>query len=465
MTQEEATRLIGGIYDSIFDTITKAAPGGKPLMAPATTVLSLAKPGIAITAKDFRNPWTPGNPTPAGIQPALNTAALVDDAIKLSGLYTQSGIGISEVYGQIMSGVHIKAQPANPANEKQLDDAFAVLSRIVEVIDPETGVKSNKPVESTLLTDYNTNYQAYTAAQSVYTAAYLEAQKTQTGKATWPMMAASYQVPVKIAYDKWRSNFADKVEQAQAIMNTSSQNALSKAFNFAKGIFESYGATLENTDGGMAKKIYRSTLLPSDWYSLTSAGGWATFDSKTANFSQSNSSEFTSGGGSAGFSLGIFSIGGGGGHSQTSQHMSAQTSDIQISFSYKLVTIRRPWLTFSLFGLPGWDMSNMYKKGSISNGSKQNQLASKMPLLPTSFVVVKGVVIKAKWSQQDRDFIKKQTSAGGGFGIGPFTISGSYAHSSTKETFTSSIAGDSIIIPGVQIIGWISQVVPYSPTL
>ena len=465
MTQEEAIRLIGGIYDSIFDTITKAAPGGKPLMAPATTVLSLAKPGIAITAKDFRNPWTPGNPDPAGIQPALNTAALVDDALKLSGLYTQSGVGISEVYRQIMDGVHIKAQPANPANDKQLDDAFNVLNRKVEQTDPETGEKTMKTVESTLLTDYNTNMMAYNAAQAVYTAAYLEAQKTQTGKATWPMMAANYQVPVKIAYDKWRSNFADKIEQAQAIMQTSSQNSLSKAFKYAKDIFESYGVTLEDVDKAMSRKIYRSTLLPSDWYSLSSAGGWATFDSKTSNFSQSNSSEYTSGGGSAGFSLGIFSIGGGGGHSQTSQHMSAQTSDIQISFSYKLVTVRRPWLTFSLFGLPGWDMSNMYKKGSISNGTKASQLASKMPLLPTSFVVVKGVVIKAKWSQQDRDFIKKQTSAGGGFGIGPFTISGSYAHSSTKETFTSSIAGDSIIIPGVQIIGWISQVVPYSPSL
>ncbi|RYY18931.1 MAG: hypothetical protein EOO36_06995, partial [Cytophagaceae bacterium] len=269
MTQEEATRLIGGIYDSIFDTITKAAPGGKPLMAPATTVLSLAKPSIAITPKDFRNPWTPGNPTAAGIQPALNTAALVDDAIKLSGLYTQSGVGISEVYGQVMDSVHIKTQAPNPANDKQLDDAFNVLNRKVEQTDPETGEKTTKTVESTLLTDYNTNMIAYNMAQAVYTAAYLEAQKTQTGRATWPMLAPNYQVPVKIAYDKWRSNFADKVEQAQSIMQTSSQNALSKAFKYAKDVFESYGVTLENVDKAMSRKIYRSTLLPSDWYSLT----------------------------------------------------------------------------------------------------------------------------------------------------------------------------------------------------
>ncbi|MGI4862535.1 MAG: hypothetical protein ACRYFZ_01335 [Janthinobacterium lividum] len=465
MTQEEATRLVGSIYDSIFDTITKAAPGNKPLMPPATTMLSLAKPAIAITAKDFRNPWTPGNPVPAGIPAALNTAALVDDAIKFSGIYTLSGVGISEIYKQIMDSVHIKAQAPNPANDKQLDDAFAVLYRKVEVTDSETGEKSMKTVESTLLTDYNTNWQAYTAAQSVYTAAYLEAQKTLSGKSTWPMMAPSYQVPVKVAYDKWRSNYADKVEQAQSIMTVSSQNGLSKAFHNAQEVFESYGAVLEDTDGGMAKKIYRSTLLPSDWYSLTSAGTWATFDSKTSNTSTTNSSDYTAGGGSAGFSLGIFSVGGGGGHSTTSSHMDTATTDISVTFSYKLVTIRRPWLTFSLFGTQGWDMTNLYKKGSISNGSKVGQSASKMALLPTSFVVVKGVTIKAKWSQKDRDFIKKQTNAGGGFGIGPFQISGSYAHSSSKETFTSSIAGDSIIVPGVQIIGWVSQVVPYSPSL
>ncbi len=55
------------------------------------------------------------------------------------------------------------------------------------------------------------------------------------------------------------------------------------------------------------------------------------------------------------------------------------------------------------------------------------------------------------------------TSGGGGFSIGPFSIGGSYAHSHSKETFSSAITGGTIRVPGVQIIGVISQVVPLCP--
>ena len=61
MTNEESTKLVQGIFDGIFNSLTKAEPGGKPLAPPATTVLSLMKPAMAINSKDYRNPWTPGN--------------------------------------------------------------------------------------------------------------------------------------------------------------------------------------------------------------------------------------------------------------------------------------------------------------------------------------------------------------------------------------------------------------------
>lgn len=468
MTQEEATRLIGGIYDSIFDSITKAAPGGKPIAAPASTMLSLAKPAKTIKSTDYSNPWTPGNNL-GSKQAALNVITLVDDAIKLSALYTPSGgVNISDVYGQIMDGVHIKAQAPDPATDKQLDDAFNVLSRKVQVPDPDTGVPAEKTLDTTLYADYKTNLTAYNAQALAYTNAYLEAQKTVAGKANWPLLAPALQVPVKIAYDQWRSNYADKVEQALAIQQTSSQNSLSKAFKKAKDIFMSYGVALDETGSatttGTQRLSYRSSLLPSDWYS-TRSNGWATFDSNTVNYNQNNSSDYKSGGGAAGFSLGIFSVGGGGGHSQENRHMDAQTTNVQVSFMYKLVTINRPWLTLSILGTQGWDLSNLYSKGQISNGSKLNQLNAKMPLMPTGFVIAKQIKITAKWSQQDLEYIKKQTSAGGGFSIGPFSIGGSYTGSSTHSTYTSSINGDTIVAPDMQIIGWLSQVVPYAPAL
>lgn len=462
MTQEEVTNLVQGIYDGIFDSITRAEPGGKPVMPAASTVLSLMKPGMAIRSRDFANPWTPGN-IHGSQDAALHTAQLADIAPKMSSLWTDSGNTISNIYGGIMNGVQIPAQPPNPAIEAQLANAENVLYRQIDVTDPETGQVTKKRVESQLYRDYLDNQQAYFSQRAAYIGAYTQAQATAAGKATWPLVAPTMQIPVKAAYDKWRSGGADQVEQAIAIKNTSSQNALSKAFDNAKKVFEGYGVQLDETGSGLSPMIHRCSLLPSDWHSVNSSSKWTTIDSASGSFYRSSKSEFTSGGGSVGFSLGIFSIGGGGGHSVQHKKVSTQTNNLRFSYEYTYVTFRRPWLMFNLLGTQGWNLQNLYPKGKISNGSKSNQDNSLMPLLPTGMVVARNIRISAQWDSSEYDYIKKQTQAGGGFGIGPFRIGGSYAHSSTNETFSSAFAGDSIVTPGVQIIGWVSQVVPFCP--
>ena len=461
MTIDEVQKLIQGIFDNIFNSVTTAEPGGKPVMSSSTTVLSLMKPGMAINSKDFRNPWTPGNSS-GSMDAAINTARLVDVIPKLSAIYTDSGSTISQVYKQVLDGVCIPAQPANAAIEKQLTDADAVLYRMVDTVDPDTGEVTAKRVETSLYRDYLDNQAAYNSARIGYIGAYLEAQKTTSGRNTWPLIATTLQLPVRQAYDRWRSGGADKVEQAMAIINTSSQNALQKAWDSAKKTFEGYGVALDDSGTGLSTPIQRSSLLPSNWHS-TSSTGWTRYDSAASSVATSNTSDYKSYGGSAGFSLGLFSIGGSAGHSSQSQHASAETKDLRISFSYTLVTVRRPWLTYNLLGTKGWNLGNLYGKGKLSNGTKAGQTNSVWPLLPTSFVVVKDVVISATWSKADLDLIKSKTSGGGGFAIGPFSIGGSYTSSHSKETYQSSIAGGKITVPGVQIIGVISQVVPYGP--
>lgn len=461
MTIDEVQKLIQGIFDNIFNSVTSAEPGGKPVMTAATTVLSLMKPGMAINSADFRNPWTPGNVN-GSQDAAINTARLVDVAPKMSAIYTDSGNTISQVYKQILDGVCIPAQAPNPAIEKQLADADAVLYRTVDMIDPDTGESVPKRIETQLYRDYLDNQAAYNAARIGYIGAYLEAQKTASGKNTWPLIATTLQLPVRQAYDRWRSGGADRVEQAMAIINTSSQNALQKAFDQAKKTFEGYGVALDDSGTGMSTPIQRSSLLPSNWHS-TSSTGWTSYDSAASTVATSNTSDYKSYGGSAGFNLGLFSIGGSAGHTSQSQHASAETTNLRISFSYTLVTIRRPWMTSNLLGTKGWNLGNLFSRGKVSAGGKANQGSSVMPLLPTSFVVVKDVVISASWSKSDMDLIKSKTSGGGGFAIGPFSIGGTYASSRSKQTYSAAFTGGTIRVPGVQIIGVISQIVPLCP--
>ena len=158
-----------------------------------------------------------------------------------------------------------------------MKDSHDLLFRNVDVTDPDTGEHQTKVAETVLYRDYLDNQASYTNARQAYIAAYLEAQKTAGGRNTWPLIAPSLQVPVKTAYDRWRAESADKVEQAIAIINTSSQNALSKAFDNAKHIFEGYGVTLEET-GGLSTPIQRVSLLPSDWHNEHSTTKWTTLD-------------------------------------------------------------------------------------------------------------------------------------------------------------------------------------------
>ena len=75
MTLTEVSKLIQGIFDNIFNSVTQAEPGGKPVAQASSTVLTLMKPGLAINSADFRNPWTPGNSSGSQDAAILQAAA------------------------------------------------------------------------------------------------------------------------------------------------------------------------------------------------------------------------------------------------------------------------------------------------------------------------------------------------------------------------------------------------------
>jgi hypothetical protein len=459
MTAQEMDNLVQGVFDSIFNSATKAEPGGRPLLPAASTMLTLMKPGMAINPADYRNPWTPGNN--AGSQDAaINSSRLVDAIPKANSLYQDSGKTISQVYGDILASVSIPKQAPNPALDAQIEAAYAVLYRVIDETDPDTGEVLKKTIETQLYRDYKDNEIGYQNARMAYIQAFQIAQETPQGRNTWPMIAPTLQIPVKQAWDKWRANKADLIEQNVAIMATSAQNTLQKAFKKAQDIFEGYGATLEET-GGMSPKIQRVSLIPSNWYSSNDNTGWTTVKIASGSTIANSSSDYKSFGASAGFSLGIFSIGASAGGSKQSRQFSSETKNLSFEFSYKLVGIRRAWMSFHLFGTKTWNLGNFSpKKGGISNGSK-NQPSNMWPLMPISFVVVKGIKIKASWAKTDWDMMKSTLSAGGSVGIGPFSIGGNYAQSHSEEHFSSAFANGEITVPGVQIIGWLNTIVPF----
>lgn len=122
-----------------------------------------------------------------------------------------------------MNELNIPTTLPNPISEQQIADACAVLYQFAKAPDPDTGEVTDQKLETQLYRDYLDNQAVYIDARRAYSDAYLKAQKTAIGRNTWPMVASTFQLSVNNAYEKWRAGGADKVEQALAILTTSSK--------------------------------------------------------------------------------------------------------------------------------------------------------------------------------------------------------------------------------------------------
>jgi uncharacterized membrane protein YgcG len=454
MNNEQQQKFVQTIYDGIFASLTEAPPGERAIYDRSKVLLTFEKVGRRLNSADYRNPWSPGN-SGGSKQAAINFAALANEAPVLQSAHTPSGTRISDIYRTILTA-QVTPQPAlSPAAEEEYKKAYTILNRLVK--DPEDPDAEPMPKPSQLVDSYNANLTAYTTAQIKYVQQYFEAMKTPEGRASWPLIGPSLKTPVEIAYNTWRNGEATKVEDAQATIEFSSRNQVGRAFSDAKKLFETY--LKEELEPGNVHP--RSRAIPSDWHSSQAARSWATRTFSSSSMTTRNDSEFTRYGGRASFSLGLFSIGGGGGGSNSRQFQSVEASSLEISFRYSLVTIDRPWLTQLLLDLPGWSLGAI-PAGKYSNGKKDNNLGL-LPLIPQAFIVTRDLTIKAKWSKNDLEIITKAMNGSASVSFGPFSIGGGGGSSSSSSTEWKNKTEGEILVPSLQIIGWINTLVPFCP--
>lgn len=107
--------------------------------------------------------------------------------------------------------------PSVPTPE-EVAAAEAALFRTVEAIDPGTGAVTRRRVEAPLYRDYLASRAAHEAARARYAEAQEEAQRSEDGRRSWPMIAGTHQLAVRQAYDRWRAAGADQVERALAVL-------------------------------------------------------------------------------------------------------------------------------------------------------------------------------------------------------------------------------------------------------
>ena len=131
-----------------------------------------------------------------------------------------------------------------------------------------------------------------------------------------------------------------------------------------------------------------------------------------------------------------------------------------LSAKIAIVQINRPWLNDLLFRMDNWYIDSK-GAGGISNGTLKDNNGL-LPLIPTAFIVARNISITANWSTQDKSHVEDSITTHASVGWGPFAVSGSYSHGSTSDHFNSTFDGGTLVIPGIQIIGWVNEIVPRS---
>ena len=176
--------------------------------------------------------------------------------------------------------------------------------------------------------------------------------------------------------------------------------------------------------------------VPEDWYDTSQSSRYKEIDIDLYDQGGKDSPFIVLGGQSA-LELTVA------GNRTNSTSLDSRTNLRSVRMKYLLVQFRRPWLNLLLFESGGWYLSSQ-PQGFCSSG-KTDENNGVLPLLPTGMLLAKDVSIQAEWSKKDQSFLDSAKSTKEPVFLGPFALE-------------SQGLGSSL-----QIIGWISSLVPYSP--
>lgn len=457
MTPDQEKQLLQALYDRLFQAITYAPDGKEGAFDPSTTLIQLSK-NEAISPNDFRNQLTPMNPN-GDLNAAYEFSAMVDAVPAPQPTYAPSTKQVSGTYKLIVEGAVTDAK-VDPKQKATWDAKYGFLTQVTSIPNPPPQPPTETAGPSAIVQAYEDNQQAYITAVGGYRAAMLEYDVTKpAGQKAWNAVQPVLQNNIDRAWNAWVRGGKQNVELAQ--------NALASTINdiVSAIIADSQKAVAPAAwlSAG-ANKFLLSYPLPGDWAKGGGSKGATHFKLSSSNLQTSSDSNFNSYGGGGSFGAGLWSVGASFNHTdgQTNSHMDAST--VEIDAKLTLVRVMRPWLNSLLFDTKGWWLKDQ-PANQVSNGKLIGNAGAMLPLIPTAFVVMSDVTIKADFSAQDKQHIEKATSGSASVGWGPFSISGSYAHSESHDKLKATYDAGTLRIPGMQIVAWVNEITHASPPI
>jgi hypothetical protein len=450
--------------------------------------------GLPIHQEDFEDPWTPlgGNlaanldkaiaKTPAtdpanapktgsskldetkifaaniarSQQNYLNTFLLTDDKLQLNNEYAvmPGSSKVSDSWYAIITGAN--GIPTESVPNQALKEAYDKAR--AKLMDEE----GNPTKQYQAYMDYEDRYKDKVKAwQRAYAAAFTDPMKLQS----WPIEGTLYHDEADEAWDRWVGfGFKEEIENALATLAAQGTDPAIALISRSKRRFVNSLNEFMNIG-----QIPYTVMLPNRWYERDNDEGWYEYTSSDFHSESHYDASSTSYGGGGGLQVGLWAAGGTFNHTENAESLNVQTDNLEISFKYSVVDIKRPWLDASLLNLRNWFLMGDYKKGCISNGTMAQQLPDNaveptfLPSVVTSLILIKDLSISWDNWQSDWESQSATTDTSAVVAYGPFAISGSYSHHDESRDFEVDSTGESLVSKGIQVAGYVSTILPMSP--
>ncbi|MFB9376359.1 hypothetical protein ACFFKU_12780 [Kineococcus gynurae] len=196
----------------------------------------------------------------------------------------------------------------------------------------------------------------------------------------------------------------------------------------------------------------------------SSDSGWTEFYFNSSSFESNHTFRSRSTKAGGGFSVGAFTVGGGG--QVTHQEFDRTFESTRFSMSCKLarVPISRPWLALDYLLSSFWrfDANNAVLAGRmVSDGRRPPE--GLMPAITTDCIFVKDLSLDFGEGNSALRSEFDKASGGGGFSFGPFSFGARHTATESSWHREGSHQDQGVKIDGLQLLGFMCYMLPQSP--
>ncbi len=382
-------------------------------------------------------------------------------------IFTSTQDTISSVYRDVLKYSRVVNIELSDKEKEKLQKFRNLLTVTKETEDLITGEKKTVTEPGSLTLAYTAKMNDYIDAADEYMNLLIDAQSAKGNDpeairrvAAWTNKSKFIRKKMEAAEMAWVSQgYKNEYEQINAYIDQVTQKSM---VLYKQDLLRKFNnSLLTSTQEGTAGDFYYTTLLPGNF---ATSPGWTRFTFYEGDYDthyNKNTSQWSAGGG---LSLGLFSIGARASGSKVAIASNQKATSFSATLEFTQIPICRPGCDFGFFSMRGWTLDKLWDLNfdkKVSDGGEKP--VGRLVAYPITALFVRNVRFTfAEWDSQSQ-YINRQIQGGGAVGYGPFFVAGSYSQGSETRDASFHNEGGSIVIPGMQLIGFINNIIPKSP--